>query len=107
MERGGSTPGRLVAGLLNLPLGRLRISYRDESNSISTPEPVVVSRADIPPGDHLLVVDDVSVTGATLGKARRVLAPRLVTTLVMIGDADLVAFPEIESCVRWAWSKDL
>ena len=37
--------------------------------------------------------------GATLRKALQALAPRGVTTLVMIGDADLVVFPEVDSKV--------
>ena len=56
------------------------------------------------PGDHLLVVDDVAVTGATLRTAVEALTPRAATTLVIIGRADLVAFPEIDMCVTWAWN---
>ena len=103
IERGGLVPGELAACMLGVPMGRIRISYRNDDNSIARPQPKVIRPPEVPPGGRLLVVDDVSVTGATLRKATQTLSPRAATTLVMIGQADLVAFPEINSCVRWEW----
>ena len=103
VERGGLVPGELAARTLGVPLGRIRISYRNDDNSIARPAPEVTALAEVPPGDRLLVVDDVAVTGATLNKAVQVLSPRAVTTLVMIGRADLVAFPEVRGCATWIW----
>ena len=103
IERGGLVPGELTARHLGLPMGRMRIRYRDDANVIAYPRPVVNAPPEEFPGEHLLVVDDVSVTGATLRAAARALAPRTTTTLVMIGQADMVAFPEIHGCVTWTW----
>jgi len=49
-------------------------------------------------------VDDVSVTGKTLEKAKEVLGENKILTLVLKGRADLVLFPELEHCVKWPWS---
>lgn len=102
--RGGLVPGGITARMLGVPMGRIRISYRNDANAIVRPRPEVLAPAEIPPGDHLLVVDDVAVTGATLRTAVEALTPRAATTLVIIGRADLVAFPEIDMCVTWAWN---
>jgi hypoxanthine phosphoribosyltransferase len=50
-----------------------------------------------------LVVDDVSVSGKTLEKARQLLAGNEVKTLTLKGNADYVIFPEIRDCVKWPW----
>ena len=57
-------------------------------------------------GRHVLIVDDVSVSGATLRTIRAALAPAGSTTLVLKGRpgaADLVVFDDVPSCVRWPW----
>jgi hypoxanthine phosphoribosyltransferase len=55
-------------------------------------------------GLSVLVVDDVSVTGATLSAAREILVGASIITLTCKGKADFVLFPEISSCVLWPWS---
>jgi hypoxanthine phosphoribosyltransferase len=106
IERGGLTAGTIAASLLGRPLFKLRLEYRDDANVPKFESPQVVGAADLPisPGAHVLVVDDVSVTGATLRSAAAQLEDLTISTLVLKGDADLVAFPEIETCVTWPWT---
>jgi hypoxanthine phosphoribosyltransferase len=106
IERGGLMAGTIAASLLGRPLYRLRLEYRDDSNAPKYEEPRLVGSASvpIPTGGHVLVVDDVSVTGATLRRAAAELHGLTISTLVLKGDADLVAFPEIETCVTWPWT---
>jgi hypoxanthine phosphoribosyltransferase len=105
VERGGQAPAEIAASILSRPLGRLRLSFRDDHNTPLYREPRVVAQSEIPcaAGGHILLVDDVSVTGATLRRAAEELASYTISTLVLKGDADLVAFPELETCVTWPW----
>ena len=52
----------------------------------------------------VLLVDDVSRTGATLGKAKELLKGNEVNTFVLKGKADYSIF-EIDGCVEWPWNK--
>jgi hypoxanthine phosphoribosyltransferase len=108
IERGGLAPAQIAASILQRSLFKLRVSYRDDSNEPMFEEPRLVARSQIPcaSGADVLLVDDVSVTGATMERARRELSSLTVTTLVLKGSADHVAFPEIQGCVAWPWSPD-
>jgi hypoxanthine phosphoribosyltransferase len=102
---GGIVPASLVAYILNAELRILVLNYRDESNTPRYDDPQVIT---FPEELHLtgkkvLVVDDVSVSGKTLQKAREILGNYEVVTLTMKGKADIVLFPEIKECVRWPW----
>lgn len=101
---GGTVPASLVAYELGKPLLLLHINYRAEDNSPLYEQPKLL---EIPPelklNQHILLVDDVSVTGKTLQFATAQLENHQVTTLVMKGKADLVLFPEVGSCVKWPW----
>ena len=106
VERGGLTPGKILAAALDRPLGRIGVRYRDDGNTPEFDEPRVVGDRDIPvpPGSRLLLVDDVSVTGATLRTAAAALEGYHITTLVLKGAGDHVAFPEFDTCVTWPWT---
>ena len=102
---GGIVPASLVAYILNAELRILVLNYRDESNTPRYEDPKVIN---VPEelklsGKRVLVVDDVSVSGKTLQKAREILGDYEVVTLTMKGKADIVLFPEIQDCVRWPW----
>ena len=106
---GGLVPASLLGHQLSLPLHFLSISFRDETNTPRFAEPRCKEAPEIHlTGKHLLLVDDVAVSGKTLEAARRIL-PRgnRITSLVMIGAADIVVFPEIEECVDWPWKQSL
>jgi hypoxanthine phosphoribosyltransferase len=106
IERGGRVPGELIASILDRPLGFLRLAYRDDSNAVQRPEPVVLHQTAVPcpAGGRVLLVDDVSASGATLRRSFLELAEFSVTTLVLKGTADIVAFPELDTCVTWPWT---
>jgi uncharacterized protein len=105
IAHGGTVPAALVAYRLGVPLTLVTINYRDPSNRPQRPAPVLLTGAALPPeARRVLLVDDVSVSGATLAAAREALADREVTTLVLKGRGDLVAFPEVGACVAWPWA---
>ncbi len=100
---GGSVPASLVAYKLNRPLSLVQLNYRAEDNTPQRSKPLLQAPFQPPEVRRVLLVDDVSVSGRTLGVARALLPHCEVTTLVMKGRADVVLFPEIERCVSWPW----
>lgn len=104
IARGGIVPASMVAHQLGVSLVVLRLNYRDDDNKPRRPTPALIepSTADLS-GKRVLLVDDVSVSGATLNKAREILAGANITTLTLKGKADIVLFPEVGECVDWPW----
>ncbi len=101
---GGTVPAAMLAHQLGVPLALLRINYRAEDNSPQRPAPELLEPPPSVGGARrALLVDDVSVSGATLEAARAALPALEVTTLTLKGRADLVIFPEVASCVAWPW----
>lgn len=101
---GGTVPAALAAYRLALPLHMIWYNYRGEDNRPRYAEPQLQRDSNLPTGTrHVLLVDDVSVSGRTLDAARRHLGPANVTTMVLKGAADIVLFPEISRCVAWPW----
>jgi len=104
---GGIVPASLVAFHLNLPLRLLSINFRDQENRPQRPAPELQASFDPPPpGSRVLLVDDVSVSGATMAEAKRLLSGLEVTTLVFKGRGDHVLLPEVGQCVVWPWKRD-
>jgi uncharacterized protein len=52
---------------------------------------------------HLLLVDDVSVSGATLETAKNLLPDFQITSLVIKGKADFVLYPDVRACILLPW----
>ncbi|MBW7916782.1 MAG: phosphoribosyltransferase [Trueperaceae bacterium] len=102
---GGVVPAALLAYRLGVPLARFDINYRAPDNSPRRPAPELLAAPSLPQaGTRVLLVDDVTVSGQTLGLARALLAGCEVTTLALKGrGADIVLFPEVASCVAWPW----
>lgn len=108
--RGGGVPGALVAYQLGKPLRLLRLTFRDDANAprAAAPEPL----GDVPDvrGQRVVLVDDVTVSGATLRRARELLGAAQVVTVAFKGrpgSADVVLFPDVPTCVRWPWAEDV
>jgi len=104
--RGGSNPAKMVAAMISAPLFILNVNYRDDENNPQREAPVILGNVDIPieTGTHILLVDDVSVTGKTLEAVKQTLSDYEVRTFVFKGKADHVLFPEIKTCVAWPWN---
>lgn len=101
---GGIMPAALVAHQLGSPLSLLHINFRDETNQPRHDRPQLLDDTpDLAQNQRILLVDDVSVSGATLEVAKAMLSGHQVTTLVLKGKADFVMFPEINACVNWPW----
>jgi uncharacterized protein len=108
--RGGTVPGALVAFALDVPLRLVRLTFRDDDHAPMTAGPALAGQVPDVEGLRVLLVDDVSVTGATLRRARELLGAREVVTLVLKGRpeaADVVVFPDVPQCVRWPWHEDV
>ena len=109
VARGGVVAGALVAYHLRLPLWVVRLRYRDDANVPLEAGPRLLGDVPDVRGLHVLIVDDVSVSGATLRTIRAALDPSASTTLVLKGRpgaADLVVFDDLPSCVRWPWGPE-
>lgn len=104
---GGTVAACLLAYKAGCSTTMIRINYRAEDNSPQRPSPVLLNSINIPEGvKHILLVDDVCVSGKTIATAREALAGYTITTFVLKGQADIVAFPEISECVVWPWKFD-
>lgn len=107
IARGGVVAGALVAYHLQVPLHIVRLRYRDDTNVPLAASPRLLGEVPDVGGLHVLVVDDVSVSGATLRAIRATLDAAASTTLVLKGRpgaADHVVFDDVPSCVRWPWA---
>lgn len=105
---GGVVPASLLAFHLRVPLSLISINFRDEENTPRRAAPELLAPFEAPvAARRLLLVDDVSVTGSTLARARAHLVGYEITTLVCKGKADFVLLPEIGSCVIWPWNRHL
>jgi uncharacterized protein len=108
--RGGVVPAGIIAHQLNADLKIVRVRYRDEDNNPQYEKPVIQGDLNWDFYSHfkILIVDDVAVTGKTLELVREKLLDYEVKTFVLKGQADLVLFPHIKTCVAWPWkiSKD-
>jgi gluconokinase len=110
IARGGTVPGALVAYRLERPLRLLRLSFRDDANTPQRDAPEPLGTVPDVRGLRVVLVDDVSVSGATLRRARELLGAARTTTVAFKGApgaADLVLFEDVPSCVRWPWHEDV
>ena len=103
---GGIVPSSLVAFISGKELSIMELNYRDENNNPRYDAPKLLNDFKINlSGRKILLVDDVSVTGKTLDKAKSFLTGNEIYTFTFKGKSDYVLFPEIKSCVNWPWKK--
>lgn len=104
---GGSIPASIVAYKTSRPLKMIKLNYRDIENNPIYEEPKLLSNvSEELSNKKVLLVDDVSVSGKTLDKAKSLLTESEVTTFVLKGNADIVIFPEADRCVKWPWNTE-
>jgi uncharacterized protein len=120
---GGVAFASIVAFWLEKPLHIIHLNYRDETNKPRHEKPKLlkpfevnsntfnkgslseVERQPLANGEpkHILLVDDVSVSGATLETAKQLLPNFQTTTLVIKGKADFVLYPDVRACILLPW----
>ncbi len=106
IAEGGTVPAALLAHQLHKPLALVTLNYRAPDNTPQRPAPELLGDVpDLPAGSRLLLVDEAGVSGATLAAARALFPEHAVTTLVLKGKGDVVAFPEVRTCVAWPWKR--
>ncbi|MCG8451638.1 MAG: phosphoribosyltransferase [Spirochaetales bacterium] len=106
IERGGILPAYLASRWLDIPLASMKIRFRDEKHQPLTETPILVRgiQEDVQ-GKHILLVDDVGNSGATLRRAAEELKGAKITTLVISGNANISLFGPHNRCIRWPWDK--
>lgn len=102
---GGIYPAVMIAHQLKLDFGFLHIHFRDADNKPLYNEPRILSNPieNLDKAKRILLVDEVSVSGKTMEKAKELLTDFDVQTFVLKGKADMVLFPDVRSCIIWPW----
>ncbi|MCA9891626.1 MAG: phosphoribosyltransferase [Anaerolineae bacterium] len=104
---GGASAAVMLAHQLRKPMTMLFINFRAPDNSPQRPGPELLKEPDLPnQPERILLVDDVSVSGRTMDFAKSLLEGHDVTTFVLKGHGDYVAFPTVASCVHWPWKPE-
>ena len=100
---GGTVLASLSAYELGLPLQLMRLNYRAEDGTPRRKGPELLEPFLLAGRRRILLVDDVSVTGATFQAAFSHLKGHSARTLVLKGRADTVLYPEVTRCVLLPW----
>jgi hypoxanthine phosphoribosyltransferase len=104
VERGGILPGYLVSRYLDIPFNTIALRFRDDNHQKMFNEPQLAGIVNIESQDkHILLVDDVANSGATLSKAAELLPGAVITTMVISGNGDISLFGPHDRCIHWPW----
>lgn len=101
--RGGIIPAAILNQKLNLEMGTLWLRFRDEKNNAMGEHPKLVKEFELDAKDkRILIVDDVSRTGASLNYVKELLKDaKSVRTFVINGKADFYLYDE--ECFKFPW----
>lgn len=104
IARGGILPGYLVSRFLNLGLEILYLHFRDERHQKEFAQPQLEKMITFDSREkRILLVDDVSNSGATFAKAKELLDTPHVFTAVISGKADISFYGSHTKCIQWPW----
>jgi len=101
--KGGITLGGLIQHILDIPMEIMWLNFRDEDHKVVHKKPILMKKFKVIEDKRILLVDDVSRTGATLKKAKSLLKGNKVKTFVFNGKADYSIINSKE-CVRLPWN---
>ena len=102
---GGVVPAAMAAYELRSPMCIIWLNYRGSDHAPVHSSPQLCAPFSPPAGTkEILLVDDVVVSGKTLQIARNMLPQTVITTMALKGNADIVLFPDVQSCVQWPWN---
>jgi xanthine phosphoribosyltransferase len=104
IARGGVIPGFLISKKLKTDLDLLWLKFRDDENKIVFKLPRLIRKLGFEfHGERILLVDDVSKTGATLKIAAKYLkGAKSIKTFVINGKADYFLYDE--ECFKFPWN---
>jgi len=103
IARGGIVPGALIANLLQKDFQILWLNFRDDDNIPKYAKPQLLKKINFEfRNKKILVVDDVSRSGATLNQAKAVLKTD-AKTFVVNGTADFSLY-NYKQCLEWPWN---
>ena len=101
--RGGIIPGSILSYMLDKHLVILWMNFRDEKNQIKYKTPKLIKKFDTKIKNmKILLVDDISKTGKTIGYAKKLLNNNKIKTFVINGNADYSLF-NYKECIDWPW----
>jgi len=106
IARGGIIPAAFIQQKLNIPMKIININYRDDSHSPQYEDAKLLEEKEFGwKNKKILLVDDVSRTGATLKKAEEYLRGNEIKTCLMNGPGDYRFF-ESEDCIKMPWKRE-
>lgn len=101
--RGGIIPASLAADRLKIDMFVLWLNFRDKNNNPKYKSPKLTKKFNFKlKNKKILLVDDVSKTGKTLEKAKKILKGNEIKTFVINGAADYNIINSKE-CVEFPW----
>lgn len=103
IARGGIVPGSLIANILKKDLKVIWLNFRDDSHKPQHDFPILTKDIDFDTKNKkILIVDDVSRSGATINKAKSILGKN-TKTFVINGKADFSLYNNDE-CLLMPWN---
>lgn len=101
--KGGIVPGAIIANLLKKDFAVLWLNFRDATHTPIYNKPQLAKEIDFDyKNKTVLLVDDVSRTGATLQKAKELLKTK-TKTFVINGKADYSLY-NFKLCLEFPWN---